>query len=481
MYDQVKKGLAPLYIGIVIAIAGCQATQVVEKTPVTQPVVDTTAQQAKYVESLNSAPVNNAWLATFNDAKVESLVQEAMENNPNLQASYYSVVSATTQIRVSQSTLLPTVGWAASTSESISSADVPNLVDNLNSGSNAGFGINWEADLWGRLSAGVSATEASVRSAVADYSFARQSLAAAVTTGWFQYISATQQLALSKNILQNYEATLELVKKRYAVGQVTKKDVVQTEVQITNARDAIAQAELGVSIVARGLESLLGRYPSATIESSSELPELPAFPNTGVPIDMLERRPDVIAAEERLRAAFFVSGSAKLARYPSLNLSYNPATTNSFDFISSLTASIAGPLYTGGAIEAQIDAADANQKAALMSYQSTVLKSFKETEQLIANEKNYLQRINLLKSIVDDNEEALRLTKVQYEVGKIDSSVLLAQQSAYEAARVTYLGIQNAILANRIQLYLALGGSFDEEGSLLDVDAFELPEKPAKT
>jgi len=146
---------------------------------------------------------------------------------------------------------------------------------------------------------------------------------------------------------------------------------------------------------------------------------------------------------------------------PSFDLSISSGYTSLADFIGNLTAGIFAPLYAGGALEGQLEVATADQKAAMAVYGQSVLTAFMEVENAIANERIFTQRLALLEMVVDDNQRAYELAVKQYEVGRIEVLDVLQIQGRVLAARSALIGIQNERLATRIDLHLALGGSFE--------------------
>ena len=169
-----------------------------------------------------------------------------------------------------------------------------------------------------------------------------------------------------------------------------------------------------------------------------------------------------MAAEARVRAAFFLTEEARLAKLPSFNLSAAGGYTSLTDFIGNLGAGIVAPLYTGGALEGQLEVATADQTAAVAAYGMAVLSAFEEVETAMSNEKIFAQRQELLEKAVSNNENAYGLAKKQYEIGRIEVLEMLQIQARVLAVKSALIRIQNERLAQRVNLHLALGGSFEE-------------------
>jgi outer membrane protein TolC len=242
------------------------------------------------------------------------------------------------------------------------------------------------------------------------------------------------------------------------------QDVFLVRADLATAQDALQQATAGQQQARRALEILLGRYPAGEIQLATELVPVPPPVPVGLPSDLLERRPDLIAADRRVAAAFFLTEEARLAKLPSFTLTAGGAVSSGFDdLIGNLSAGLFAPLYTGGALEAQLDIATADQEAAIASYGKTVLKALEEVEAGLTDETLLQNRETFLAASVDNNREAYELAKVQYDVGQIDLLSVLQMQTRWIGARVGLLRVKNERLAERINLHLALGGSFETD------------------
>ena len=423
------------------------------------PALELSNAKKFYADRNVSSKVQNNWLKTFNDKKLDALAHEALEKNPNLRVASFEVEQAVAQTKIASAALKPTVGYNAGVSNTSTG----------NSSAGAGIGASWQPDVWGRVSAQVQSARSTQRAIEADYAFAKQSLVAEVAKAWFILIESTKQAKLSKQIQDEYKATLDIVNVKFEVGQALRKDVSQAKADLNLAKDSHIQAQNALTNSSRALELLLGRYPGADLLTNVELPQLSAFPSAGVPADLLQRRPDLIAKQEQIRSAFFATKDAELARLPTFSLSVGGGLNNVNSFVGLIAAGISGPIYTGGEIEAQIEGADANQKKTLASYEASVLVAFKDVETSLNNEKVLEQRSEVLSLAVQDYKTSLEDTKVQYELGQIDLTLVQIQQRKLDASRSTDLHIKSLLLQNRVNMYLALGGGFDDEDAASEV------------
>lgn len=447
-----------LAITIAISVTGC-AVQQPPGSPelVSEALPETTEVPADWqAAEPDSGAVDDAWVLSFNDPTLSALVAEALENNRNLQAASAQVDRSAALARLAGSQLKPTVAFAGD----VAQLGGNDLVSGMTEWS-GGVAMSWEADVWGRVRAGTQAAEEGLAASQADYNFARQSMAAAIAKAWFLASETALTVELTEEAVALFSELADLVRTKQEVGQVSMQAVYLADADVASAEEALRQARSGHQQVLRSLEVLLGRYPAADIEAASE--QLPVPPPTpaGIPMQILERRPDLLAAERRVRAAFLMTEEARLARLPSFSLTATAGASSDLnEFIASLGAGIVAPLYTGGALEAQVEVADADQKAAIALYGQAVLTAFGEVETALTNESINEERERFLESVVDNNESALDIANAQLAEGAIDTLSVLQIQARVIAARASLIRIRGERLAQRVNLHLALGGSF---------------------
>jgi NodT family efflux transporter outer membrane factor (OMF) lipoprotein len=452
-------GLALLFAG---AVAGCKsaAPPPPREDVVKEALPETTEipEEFKAAKDVDSGEVDDGWITSFGDPQLEELVDDAMLNNLDLRIASAQVDAAAAAAIQAGARLKPTLDLAlGATGSGTTSASTGEGV--------VGLGTTWEVDVWGKLASGAAAAEASFRATRASYEFGRQSLAAQTAKGWFLATQTHMLLELALETVDLYEQTLDLVKTKNEVGQVTMQDVHLASADLASAEEALRQAVAGDQQARRSLELLLGRYPGAEIEARSELPPLPPPIPVGLPAQLLERRPDLIAAEDQVAAAFYLTEQAEAAKMPSIVLNGTVgASSDASDFIFDLGAGLVAPLFRGGALEAQVAQANAQQKAAIAAYGQAVLNAFKEVEEALANERLFTEREEYLQIVLNENDQALSLARTQYEVGKIDLLSVLQIQARVVGAGIALVNIRNDRLVQRINLHLALGGSFEETG-----------------
>jgi multidrug efflux system outer membrane protein len=448
---------------VLAAVTGCALNAPPDRAELQKQAMSNTTVPAAWKTAAGSAdPVVNRWLATFNDSALSALVAEAMAYNNDLRVAAARVEQAAGYLKVASSSLLPSVGLVG-------------MAGGKSGGDGAGLegvflNASLELDVWGRVRYGEAAADAQATAVAADYAYARQSLAAMVAKGWFVAIEAGLQQSIAQETLRAADALLLLAQERMRIGNGNEQAVADARATASSYRDTLRQTEQSREQAARALESLLGRYPAAEIIIAQQLSPMPPPVPAGMPSQLLERRPDVIAAERRVAAAFNRVGEARAAQLPRIRLTAGGSDVSSELFVLqnsnnpawSFGANLIAPLYQGGSLRAQVEIRSAEQKEAVAQYARAGQRAFSEIENALSAEKALRERQILLDAAVRDNERAVELVQIQYRVGTINLSAVEQRRLALYAARTSRLRVQSERLAQRVNLYLALGGGFDE-------------------
>ena len=408
-----------------------------------------------------SAPVRDDWLATLGDPRLDALVREALAYNTDLRLAAARVEQAAAYARLAGAAIYPAVNLLAHGGGKLGGD---------NSGINGGgLFASWELDLWGRVRAERAAGNEQYEAAVFDAEYARQSLAAMVAKSWLLAIEARLQRAIAADIVRSSEGSIGLARDRLRVGIGDEYDVALSEASLESTRDAERQLQLGYEQALRALELLVGRYPAASVEVAATLPPVPGPIPVGLPSELLERRPDVVAAERRVAAAFHRIEEAKAARLPKIALTAGVSAISSSLFVlqnhsnpvASLGANLAWPLFNGYALEAQVEIRTAEQAIAVADYGRVGLRAFSEVETALASAATADDREAILARSVTSNDRTLALAQVRFRVGSGDLRAVLQQNIALFGARTALLHVQADRLVQRVNLHLALGGSFE--------------------
>jgi len=263
---------------------------------------------------------------------------------------------------------------------------------------------------------------------------------------------------------------LTLAETRRRIGPGSEQEIALARAALATYQDTARQVRFAHEQTLRALELLLGRYPAAELEARRDLAALPSAIPAGLPLDMLERRPDVVAAERRVAAAFHRVGEAKAARLPRLILNANVAAIDSDilqlkqDFenpTGGAGAKLLAPIYQGGALKTQVEIRSLEQEQAVAEYARISLRALSEVENSLSTARALGERQHFLEQAATENQRALDLAQTNYRIGQGDLRAVEQQQLNLHAARLALLRVQSEQLAQRVNLHLSLGGSFE--------------------
>jgi len=408
-----------------------------------------------------AGPVASNWLATFEDARLQALVAEAIAYNPDLRVAAARVEVASEYVNVAESTLYPQVNLLARGGGQ-TGGDSSGM-------QGVGLYADWEIDLWGRVRSERAVATASYESVVADTEYARQSVAALVAKSYFLAIEASLQLGLAEQMVAAAGQLAALAEQRQRIGKGDGYDAALARANAETFRDTVEQFKLARGQSLRALEALVGRYPAADIEVATQFAQTPGPVPAGLPSELLERRPDVVAAERRIAAAFYGVQEAKAARLPRIALTGNVSDISSDLFVLqdrdnpvwSAGASLVLPVFNAGALQSQVRIRTAEQKQAVAEYGRIGARAFGEVEEALSAEFAAARRESVLGRAVAENENALKLAQIRNDVGSGDLRGVRQQQLAAYGSRAALVRVQAERLVQRVNLHLALGGGFE--------------------
>ena len=404
--------------------------------------------------------VVGGWIAGFGDEQLTAAVAEGIAHSPDLQVGAARVEQAMLSAKLAGAKLWPSVDLLARGGGKLS-GDGSGLQGGV-------LSVNWELDLWARVRAGRAAVAADASAISLDYEYARQSLAGAVARLWFLATEAELQAAMARETIHESEELVRLAETRSKIGVGNDEDVYVARANTGTYRDALVQIELSRTESLRALEILIGRYPAAAIVVASQLPAQPPSIPVGLPSDLLERRPDVVAAERRVAAAFHRVQEAKAARLPKIALTTGVSVISSDLFelkdhdnpVWNVGANLLMPIFQGGALKTQVEIRTVEQKQALAAYAGVGLRAFGEVENALTAELAARDREQVMAQTLADNQRAFDIVTTQFKVGKTDLRFVSQRQLALNATRSSIIRMQAEQRVQRVNLHLALGGSF---------------------
>jgi multidrug efflux system outer membrane protein len=458
---RVLKVLAPAAIATLIAGGGCILKKPPDAATLKGESLPKVAVPDKWVGASGAGEVTDNWLASFHDDQLAAAVAEAIANNPDLQVGAARVEQAMLYAKLAGAQLYPSVDLLAKGGGGLG-GDSTGIQGAL-------IRASWEIDLWGRVRYGRAAAREDARSAQADFEYARQSMASAVVKSWFLATEAGLQAEVARASIQEGDQLVSLAQTRSQVGVGNDEDLYVARANVGAYRDTLRELQLSRENAIRALELLMGHYPAAAAAVTAQLPGQPDRVPAGLPSALLERRPDVIAAERRVAAAFNRIHEAKAARLPAISLTAGVSAISSDLFflkdrdnpVWNYGASLVMPLFKGGALKTQVEIRTAEQKQAVAAYAQVGLRAFGEVEGALAAENAAREREQILAQTLSDNQRAYEIVQTQYKVGSTDLRYVSQRQLALNATRSALVRMQAEQRVQRVNLHLALGGSFE--------------------
>lgn len=438
-----------------LVLTGCASTRVEAPPPVAAPAQFKEA--AGWQRAPAATPVPDAWWTLFNEPVLDDLQRRLVIGNQNLKAQVAAVAGARAAYEASRSALLPTLsaGLSATRSSSggttSSGAAIGGAANSVALSANA----SWEVDLWGRLSQASSAAQASLQASADDLAAARLSAQALLAQTYFSLRTADAQLALLERSVAGYQRSLDLTQARYEGGVAARTDVLQAQTTLKSAlaqqADVIAQrAQLEHAIAV-----LLGEAPSAlSVATQAALPAVPVVPPL-LPATLLERRPDIAAAQRRVAAAYAEIGVADAGWFPSLTLSagagYRGSTLANLisapNLFWSLGPSLAAAVFDGGQRKLASAQARASADQATASYRQAVLTALQEVEDNLVGAEQLQREAQLQGEALEAAQRSLDITLEQYRAGTVSYLNVVVAQTAALNSESTLLGVRNRQLA----------------------------------
>lgn len=409
------------------------------------------------------------WGELFRSSDLDALVREALVNNSDLLVAVQRVQIARAQYRVTRSFLFPSVGAQLDYTRGRQPGVDPSSNGTVEGSSLGAIIPAWEIDLFGRLQA---ATEAQKRLylASADTQWAvHVALIGAVSRGYLRLLDFDNQAVVARQQIEARRESLRVVTARHKAGISAGSDLRQAESNLAQADAAVAEIEKLRAQAENSLAVLVGRNPGP-IKRQSAAPDIDLPPQlpAGLPSQLLARRPDVLAAEETVRASEANLDAARRAYFPTISLTAflgfaSPALSGLFDDgrgAWSVAPSVTAPIFTWGRLTANVDQARAQQVIAVEQYLQTVRTAFKEVDDaLVAYQRTGEQRAALQRA-VRANRERARLAELRYRSGvTIYLEVLIAQQDVFES-ELRLSSAARDVYESVVDLYVALGGGW---------------------
>jgi len=406
------------------------------------------------------------WWTTFEDDDLNEFVRTALDGNFDLAAARERLRAADALARRERSDLFPDLdGFLGAESNRADAGERGGGSDFVD----AGLAASYEVDLWGRIRATAEAEALRAEATAADLEAAKISLAGEVALTWYRLVEQKASLDLLAAQLEANEKVLTSLTNRFRGGQVRSVDILRQEQLLEATRERLIAAESDYEVLKHQLAVLLGRPPQPPeVLPAGGLPELAPLPATGLPAEIVRRRPDIRAAFLRLRAAARDLAAAVSARYPRLNLTAGLTTSSEDaadlfdDWARSIAAELIGPIIDGGQRRAEAERTRAVRRQRLAEYSQTTREAFREIEDALAREAKQRERIASLREQVRLQSTAYDRLQSEFFNGISDFIDVLTALTGTQQLRRDLLVAERQLIEFRIALYRALAGPIDD-------------------
>lgn len=407
------------------------------------------------------AIVPSRWWVSFNEPQLNAQINQALEGSFTLAAAVQRLAAARAVARREASDLLPDVNGVG---------EIASLFGPGRDRTSYTWGLDtsYQVDVWGQIESRVQAQRLRASASREDYHAIALTLSAEITRTWFSLIEANAQVELLNEQTDTNQTGLELQEARFGQGLIRSADVLRQRQLLESTLEQSAVVKARVEVLEHQLAVLLGQMPqSAAYNTGSKLPELPPLPETGLPCDLLNRRPDVRRDYLAFVAADRDLASAITAQYPRisltgsvLNVAERPETLFR-DWFVSLGGQLVSPLFDGGQRRSEVDRTTAVARQRFNEYGQTMLTAFREVEDALALERRQLERLTHLQEQSKWANLAAEQLREQYLIGDADYLDVLSAITAYQRLQRETLSARLELHLIRVALYLALAGDFE--------------------
>lgn len=427
--------------------------------------VEAPIEQAEDFSFTGTEAIPEKWWTSFNDPVLNNLIDSALTENLNLAATWEQFMAAQAILRREKSSLWPDIELVA---RSAVSRPEPDFAGGENF--QAGLAAAYEVDLWGRIRAGIEAEEFRAEASFYDYQAAAMTLSAEISATWFQLLTFRKQLDLTNRQIETNEEIIRLIRARFTSGQIRAVDILRQQQLLESTRDQKIFFETQLRLLQNQLAVLLGRPPqNLSISAESNLPELPPLPETGLPLELIRRRPDVKQAYNQVLAADREMAVAIRNKYPRISFDIiAQSRSNNYgnlfqDWAYTLAGNLVAPLLYGGRNRAEVDRTTALKNQQLFLYGQTVLNSFREVEDALIQEQKQKERIEVLERRLDLAQKTNKQLRIEFLNGLSEYLDVLLSLDQEQQLQRDILEARQTLLEHRITLYRTLAGGFETE------------------
>ena len=451
---------------VAAAVAGCTVGP-----DYARPVVDTPA--AWRIDYPKAAEVaNTKWWEQFGDPVLNALIETALRENRDIRIAAARVDQFAGALVSTRSQSLPQLGYGADASRAqasrVGQPPIPPGADNQFTLYQASLGASWQLDLFGRVRRLTEAAQAQVYASEQAQRGVVLTLVTSVAASYIGLRALDRQLEIARATARNFGETARIFDLRFRAGIVSQTEVVQIRSQYQQALAAIPAFEQAIAAQENLISILLGRNPGPIPRGKSIDQLVPPLIPADLPSALLQRRPDIMQAEQNLVAANANIGATRALYYPSLSLTgaLGSASTAFGNFLTGpasvwlLAAGLTGPIFTFGAIEGQVSAAEAQEQQALFFYQRTILNAFRETNDALVGSQKKIEEVAMQGLRVDALREFARLSRLKFDKGVAGYLEVLIAENELFAAEIASVSLLAARYSQLVSVYQAMGGGW---------------------
>ncbi len=462
-----------LYLFMALVASGCAIGKDYKRPDIEMP------DKFSIQESSAKEQIDSAWWEGFNDPKLNVLIVESIKQNQDVRIAVARINEYAGRYQATKSEMFPQVGAGAQGGrQKIPDNDILSMMG-MNPTYNTwtvSANANWELDIWGKLRRANEAARADLLSQEYSKRAVLLSLVTSVAQGYLNLINLDLQLVISKQTADSRKGTLQIFQDRYAGGVVSEVELNQVISEYQLALAKIPQIEKAISQQENALCVLMGRNPGhidRNVDPDNQ--KLPLIPS-GLPSDLLERRPDIMQAEQALIAANAKIGVAKAQYFPSISLTAALGSTSAelSDLFTgpaqiwNFTVPITMPIFTAGAIRGQVKAAEAIREETLANYKKTIQSAFADVDDSLTG----YQKITEQGAAQEKQVQALRnyrdLSYLRYENGYTDYLEVLDADSRLFDTELSYVQTKSNQAFAVVNIYKAMGGGWKTAETILD-------------
>ena len=428
------------------------------------------------------------WWEVFSDTLFNQFFNEFVDSNPDLLSISQQVESSNLLAKINGATRSPNVSVAAGGSSRLQnlsafgfslsslgiggggsdSSSTDQVVSFTSDNYNTALAMQWEIDVWGKLRNQRKAAYKNFEATTNELAYLRFSLSTQFATSYYTAVESDMQFRLAEEITASLKGVRDVVSERYGRGLTSSLDLRLAEASLANSKLQLVDRSIQKNRSLRALESLLGKYPSATIQVSKNLPnDIPPI-TAGIPSELVKRRPDVIAAVNKIEAASYEHAQSQRNLFPSFSLTASGGTSaselkdvlNGDYSVWNLGANISAPIFQGRRLRNNVLLKEKQFNLAEIDALRIMIRAFSEVEQALFIQHEIVAQRDAVKTAEEQAKAAYDLAFDRYQKGLVDLVTVLNSQNQWRNSQSVKISIQNLHVNSYTSLLLALGGKF---------------------